>query len=267
MTVTLLGVPYDAASSFLRGAAEAPARIRRVLHSPAGNLWTELGADLGAPGALADAGDLTFPDEADSAAAREAITAGVAAVLAQGHRPLILGGDHAVTFPVLQAVHAAHGPLTVLHLDAHPDLYDEFEGDRYSHACSFARIMEAGLARRLVQVGIRAATGHQREQARRFGVETIDMTAWAAGARPRVEAPLYVSLDLDGLDPAFAPGVSHREPGGLTVRDVIGLLHGLPAPFVAADLVEFNPRRDLDGVTAAVAAKLLKELAGVMARD
>jgi len=264
MRVTLIGAPYDAASSFLRGAAEAPAKIRRVLFSPAGNLWTELGADLGAPGTLEDAGDLAVPE--GSAAARAAITTGVRAVLDRGGRPLVLGGDHAVTLPVIEGVHAVHGPVAVLHVDAHPDLYDEFEGDRYSHACPFARIMEAGLARRLVQVGIRAATGHQREQARRFRVETIDMAAWVAGARPTLDVPLYVSVDLDGLDPAFAPGVSHREPGGLSVRDLIALLHALPAPVVAADVVEYNPRRDVDGVTAVVAAKVVKELAGVMAR-
>lgn len=263
MPVTLVGAPFDAASSFLRGAAEAPAKIRRALFSPAGNLWTELGADLGALGTMNDGGDLSIPD--DPSAARAAITSGVRAALDRAERPLVLGGDHAVTLPVIEAVHVVHGPVTVLVVDAHPDLYDEFEGDRYSHACPFARIMESGLARRLVQVGIRAATGHQREQARRFGVETIDMEAWTAGARPTLDAPLYVSVDLDGLDPAFAPGVSHREPGGLTVRDLIGLLHALPPPVVAADVVEYNPRRDVDGVTAVVAAKLVKELAGVMA--
>jgi arginase family enzyme len=124
--------------------------------------------------------------------------------------------------------------------------------------------MEEGLATRLVQVGIRTANGHQREQARRFGVDTIDMRAWSAGARPAVTGPVYVSIDLDGLDPAFAPGVSHREPGGLSVRDVIGLVQALPSAPVGADIVEFNPSQDAAGVTAHVAAKLLKELAGAM---
>jgi arginase family enzyme len=154
--------------------------------------------------------------------------------------------------------------LTVLHIDAHPDLYDEFEGRRFSHACPFARIMEEGLAHRLVQVGIRTMNGHQREQARRFGVETIDMRAWADGVRPHVTGPLYVSIDLDGLDPAFAPGVSHREPGGLSVREVIGFVQALPHPLAGADIVEFNPSQDPLGLTAPVAAKLVKELVGRM---
>jgi arginase family enzyme len=156
--------------------------------------------------------------------------------------------------------------LSVLHIDAHPDLYDEFAGDRYSHACPFARVMEDGLADRLVQVGIRATTQHQREQADRFGVEVIDMQAWAAGTRPTVTGVVYVSLDLDGLDPGFAPGVSHREPGGLSVREVVGLIQGLSGPVIGADVVEFNPRQDTFGLTAVVGAKLIKELAAAMLR-
>ena len=261
-TPTLIGVPWDANSSFMRGAAAAPPLVREALLSPAGNMWSELGVDLGAPGAMADAGDLELQDSVD---APRLIEDTVRRLIASGGAPLAIGGDHAVTYPVVRAVASAHPGLTVLHIDAHPDLYDEFEGNRLSHACPFARIMEEGLASRLVQVGIRTANGHQREQARRFGVEVIDMRAWAAGTRPTVGGPIYVSIDLDGLDPAFAPGVSHREPGGLSVRDVIGLVHALPAPPVGADIVEFNPRQDPAGVTAHVAAKLIKELAGRVA--
>jgi len=120
--------------------------------------------------------------------------------------------------------------------------------------------MEERLATRLVQVGIRTATGHQREQAKRFAVEVIDMRAFDAGTRPTIDVPVYVSIDLDGLDPAFAPGVSHCEPGGLTVRNVVEIIQQLPGPIVGADIVELNPSRDPSGVTAMVAAKLLREL-------
>ena len=260
-TPTLIGVPWDANSSFMRGAADAPPLVRRALFSPASNMWSELGVDLGVPGCLGDAGDLRLTDSRD---ALGTIERAVGRLMDEGGAPLAIGGDHAVTYPVVRAVAARHPGLTLLHIDAHPDLYDEFEGSRLSHACPFARIMEEGLATRLVQVGIRTANGHQREQARRFGVETIDMRAWAAGTRPALTGPVYISIDLDGLDPAFAPGVSHREPGGLSVRDVISLLHALPAAPVGADIVEFNPARDVAGLTAHVAAKLLKELAGRM---
>lgn len=260
----LIGLPYDASSSWRRGPAEAPPLIRAALHSPAGNPWSEALRDITAPGGLTDAGDLPLPA---SAAARADIEAGIAALLAHPARPLALGGDHSVTYPVLRAVGPAHPRLTILHLDAHGDLYDTFEGDRYSHACPFARIMEERLAARLVQVGVRTMNGHQREQAARFGVEVIDMRAWARGARPAVEGDVYLSVDLDVLDPAFAPGVSHREPGGLSVREVLTVIQEMGGVMVGADVVEYNPREDLAGITATVAAKIVKEVASRMMAD
>lgn len=258
---TLLGVPYDAASSFRRGAAAAPPAIRAALTSPAGNSWTEGLVDLGVAGTVVDAGDVSLPD---AATARTRIEAGVAAVLAAGGRPIVLGGDHSITYPVLRAVRPQHPHLSVLHIDAHPDLYDEFQGDRYSHACPFARALEERLLDELVQVGIRTMNAAQRAQAERFGVDVIDMDAWVAGRRPSLAYPVYMSIDLDGLDPAYVPGVSHPEPGGLSVREVVTLIHGLEVPLVGADVVELNPELDSRGLTALVAAKLVKELAGRM---
>ena len=257
---TLLGCPYDASSSFLRGAAAAPPLIRAAIASPSSNRWSESLRDLGAPDALADAGDLDLSGDDP----RRTIELGARAIVERQDLPLSLGGDHSITYPLLRAVRPAHPRLTVLHLDAHADLYDELDGDRYSHACPFARAMEEGLADRLVQVGIRTLNQHQKVQADRFGVEVIDMRAWAAGARPEIGGPTYLSLDLDALDPAFAPGVSHWEPGGLSVRDVVTLIQGIGGPLVGADVVEYNPTRDPSGVTAYVAAKLVKEIAARM---
>jgi arginase family enzyme len=151
-----------------------------------------------------------------------------------------------------------------LHFDAHPDLYDEFLGNRHSHASPFARIMEEGLAKRLVQVGIRTVNGHQREQAERFGVEFVEMRNWRDDLTLDFDSPVYISFDLDALDPAFAPGVSHREPGGLSTRQAIGVIQRLRAKVVGADIVEFNPRMDPAQITAVVCAKLLKEIAAKM---
>ena len=260
--VAVLGVPWDTHSSFLRGAALAPKQIRAALHSGAMNLCAEGGLDLGADTRWHDLGDIAIPG--GDAAALAAITGAATDVLARGARLLTLGGDHAITFPLLRAFGPAHLGLTVLHLDAHPDLYDDFDGDRLSHACPFARALEEGLIRRLVQVGIRTLNPHQRAQAQRFSVEIITMRDWRATLDLSLSTPLYLSLDLDALDPAFAPGVAHHEPGGFTTREVLSIIQGLRVPLVGADLVELNPTRDPTGITAALAAKLLKELVAQM---
>lgn len=262
--VALVGVPWDEHSSFLRGAALAPPAIRAAMRSPSSNLSTESGLDLGTDPRFRDAGDL---DLTPGPGALETIERGVREAIGTGAHVVALGGDHAITYPVLRA-HAARYPgLALVQLDAHPDLYDEFEGDRLSHACPFARILEEGLARRLVQVGVRTLNAPQRAQAERFGVEVIEMRAWRPDLVISDDGPLYVSLDLDVLDPAFAPGVSHPEPGGLSTRDVIGLLERLRGRLVGADVVELNPTRDVSGATARVAAKLTKELLARLLSD
>ena len=206
-----------------------------------------------------------MPAEADDpAAVRQAIEAAVKGIAGSGRRPLLLGGDHSITYPILRGFRPTHPRLSILHFDAHGDLWDEFEGDRYSHACPFARIMEEKLADRLVQVGVRTMNGHQREQAGRFGVEVVEMKDWREGMRFDFDTPVYVSFDLDVIEPGLAPGISHREAGGLTVRQALGMVQSLRVPVVGADLVEFNPAVDRTGVTAAVSAKLVKELAGRM---
>ena len=267
----LLGVPYDAHSSYLRGPAEAPAAVRQALHSGSANWWTELGVEVDpAAGHWVDHGDVSLNnDDPDAVVSVLDAISGVVGELAARGAPLVaIGGDHLVTWPIVWALADRHGPLTIVHIDAHPDLYDELDGDRYSHACPFARIMEEGLARRLIQVGIRTATGHQREQAERFGVEMLELRTWD-GTLPEVAGPVYLSIDVDGLDPAFAPGVSHHEPGGLTTRQVLDVIHTLhrgPAPVVGADVVEINPRRDLHGMTAMLGAKLCRELLALVGR-
>jgi agmatinase len=260
-SVVVLGVPFDENSSFMRGPVEGPATIREALHSDSTNLCAETGLDLGADDRWKELGDLSLFRGTE---ALGQVEIAVGSLLEKGARVVTLGGDHSISYPILRAHAEKHPEMEVLQLDAHPDLYDELNGNRYSHACPFARVMEEGLVRRLVQVGVRTATAHQREQAQRFGVEMIEMRDWRPERLPRFEGPLYVTLDLDCLDPAFAPGVSHHEPGGLSVRDVIGILQGLNVAPVGADIVELNPRNDPSGVTAMVGAKLLKEILGRM---
>ena len=263
-TVAILGVPLDENSSFMRGPALAPLRIREVLHSGSMNLCAESGVDLGSEPRLTDLGDLALDE---STRAFKQIESAISSLVERHTRVLSLGGDHSVTYPIVRAYASSYPRLSILHFDAHPDLYQDYEGYRYSNACPFARIMEENLAARLVQVGIRTMNPHQQVQAERFGVEVIDMQSWQSGIRPALEGPIYLSLDMDALDPAFAPGVSHHEPGGLSTREVIQLVQGLPAPIVGADIVEFNPKRDPVGITAMAAAKFLKEITACMLQE
>ncbi len=257
----LVGFRHDENSSFMRGAADAPPLIREAFFSDSSNLWSETGIDLGRPHIFHDAGDVLPTAGTDMAAAIEDSVAGL---LSRNLRPLSLGGDHSITYPIIRAVSKRHPRLSILHFDAHPDLYDDFQGNRYSHASPFARIMEEQLVQRLVQVGIRTLNGHQREQAARFGAEVHEMKDWRDDLEFNFETPVYISVDIDGLDPAYAPGVSHREPGGLSTRQVLDLIHRVTPPVVGADIVEFNPRMDTGNITAMVCAKILKELSGRM---
>ena len=173
-SVSLLGIPHDENSSFMRGPAEAPALIRQELFSDARHLWTELGRDLATEGALRDLGDLDFSaaildssgSDSQSPTARDAwevIEQAVADAIAEGQPLISLGGDHAITHPIMRAVRRKHSKLTILHFDAHPDIYHDYEGNPRSHASPFARIMEEGLADRLIQVGTRTATARSEE--------------------------------------------------------------------------------------------------------
>lgn len=263
--IRLFGLPTDINSSFERGTAAGPAAIRAALHSDRGNLASELGPEIGVDIAFADDGDLPLVEDTprDDAAIRRH----VAMLQEDGEVPLALGGDHAVSFPLVEAAATCHGPVTILHFDAHPDLYDDFGGNPRSHASPFARICEAGHAKRLVQVGIRTLNGHCRAQAARFGVEIIPMAGFVPDSVPVLDGPLYISIDLDGLDPSAAPGVVHPEPGGLTVREILAVLHRQTAPIVGADIVEHHPGRDIGDVTAILGAKLVRELAALIDRN
>lgn len=260
--VALLGLPTDQHSSFLRGAAKAPPAIREALRSSHSHLTASNGVDVA--GVLHDLGDALLREDGDDfdrmvEAVRTAFAAGPA---------IVLGGDHAITYPVLAGIAAAGtAPPRIVHIDAHPDLYDDFEGDPLSHASPFARILEQGLATGLTQFGIRAVNGHLRDQIARFGVSAFAPDEHTQGLAALPAGPTYISIDLDGLDPAFAPGVSHHEPGGLSTREVLDVIWKTPGPVIGGDIVELNPDRDIHGMTATLAAKLVKELAARISAD
>jgi agmatinase len=257
-SVSVIGYPFDQNYSYLPGAGEGPVHIFDALHSDSSNMATETRLDLALEERFIECGNMAVSTYFEL----ESLTR---SVLARETRPIFLGGEHSITYPIIKAFAPLYPDLTVIHLDAHPDLYHDFEGNPYAHGCPFARIMEEGLVHRLIQIGIRTANPHQKEQADRFGVETIDMRQLQRQLPLfKIDHPVYISLDLDVLDPAFAPGLSHYEPGGMSVREVISVLQGIEARVVGADIVELNPTRDLNGMTAMVAAKFIKEIADKM---
>ena len=261
--ISILGIPFDANSSFMKGTARAPFRIREVLHSGSGNYCTQHAFDLSQCAEWKDTGDLPMETD-DPTVIFPRIQQAISDLLSSQQRVLSLGGDHSITFPIIQA-YAQHYPdLNLLQIDAHGDLYDNFEDNPYSHASPFARIMERKLVARLTQVGIRTLTPHQWEQVQRFDVQVHEMKDWKAQTDLQLKGPLYISLDMDAFDPAFAPGVAHHEPGGFTSREVLQLIDAIDVSIVGADIVEFNPDRDPTGITAMLAAKCLKELSGKM---
>lgn len=256
----ILGISFDAKSSFMRGAAQAPGRIRNELLSSAYNPFAESMREVLSPDWSTFEGIITpgsFQDIAPMTRER----------LKKNERYLFIGGDHAISYPLLQAQTELHGNLHILHFDAHGDLYDSLEGDRYSHACPFARILEDGLALSLTQVGIRTMTPQQQKVADQHGAHVVPMRNYREFDPSKLSGPLYISLDIDVFDPAFAPGVSHREAGGLDARTLIDWLQEISVPIVGADIVEYNPLRDPSGITVSLCYKLVKEILDAMARN
>lgn len=261
--VQLIGIPYDGNSSFLKGAALAPARIRLAGTDGSTNASAERIEEIRNGINYQDNGDLFIPDIRPEAVYSE-IKGKIQERLADNSKIICLGGDHSVSLPVIEAYAERYEGLHVLHFDAHADLYDNFDHNPFSHASVFARVMEKGKIRSLTQVGIRTLNKHQSQQAKRFDVRVIEMNSLSASFIQILRPPLYISIDLDVLDPAFAPGVSHHEPGGLSTRELLQLIQSIPVDIAGADIVEYNPVRDIHGMTAMVAYKVFKELVAKM---
>ncbi len=256
----IFGVPFDGKTCYLKGAAKGPQAIRAASTGEAINAWTELGVNLEEETAIADLGDVEVSGSFWEVFAK--IEDRVFEILEKGAVPVALGGDHSISYPIIKAFARRYQALDVLHFDAHPDLYEELYGDRYSHACPFARILEEGYVTNLIQVGVRAVTGQHRELAQKYGAKMIEMKDFVPNIKLDFVHPLYISIDMDALDPAFAPGVSHHEPGGLTTRQVIDMIHSLKVQIVGLDIVELNPDRDFCAITADAAVKIIMEILG-----
>lgn len=261
--IKLLGIPFDGNSSFLRGSALAPARIRLMDAEGSANRFAENGLEIVPGNTYLNVGDIHLVEQQPAKVFQE-IKGAVTTEIADGSKLICLGGDHSVSYPIIDAYVHVYRDLNILHLDAHADLYHSFDNNPYSHASPFARIMEMGKVRSLTQVGIRTLTQHQREQAKKYNVNIIEARYLNNEFIKHLKGPLYISLDIDVLDPAFAPGVSHHEPGGLTNRQVLDIIQRIAVPVVGADIVEYNPVRDVHNMTAMVAYKFMKEIVGSM---
>jgi agmatinase len=263
--VAFVGLPCDSQSSFRRGPAAAPGRIRLAYDGRCYNATTELGTDL--EGLVSDVGDW-FPGEGWEETFEE-YRARAEGLFMSEQVPFFAGGDHAVTVPLVAALEVLDEQVHVIQLDAHPDLYPEYGGDRGSHACVGARILEMEHVASLTQIGIRTLNAPQLAEVGRHGgrlgvFEARDMPVRMAelGHIPK-NAPVYVTVDLDAFDPAFAPGVSHPVPGGLSPRQILRLLQDSEWALVGMDAVEVNPSRDEGDRTSILAARLLHEGMGL----
>ncbi len=276
LDVALLGIPFDGGVSYRPGARFAPREIRQ--HSSLIRPYHPV-LDVSPFEILqvADVGDVDVnPLNIEDTHAR--VDRVVSAILEAGVVPICIGGDHSLSLATLRAVARRHGPVGVVHIDAHQDMWNEYFGNRYFHGTPFRRAVEEGLldTRRVVQVGIRGPVygPSDFDFARQHGVRTIraedvaqEGLGWVKAQLLAVRGgPVYLSFDIDGLDPAFAPGTGTPEVGGLTSREVLDLVRALVGlPLVGADLVEVSPPYDVANITSLLAANLLFEMVAVLA--
>lgn len=275
--VAVLGVPFDSGTSYRPGARFGPAHIRassKLLrtYNPVQDV------EPFAVQQVADAGDIAC-NPFDIAAAVEQIDAGARDVLDRSDRLVTIGGDHTIALPLLRVMHEVHGPIAVVHFDAHLDTWDTYFGAPLTHGTPFRRASEEGLIDRTgcLHVGIRGPL-YSREDLgddqvlgfQVIGAHDMDDLGWR-GAVERVaqrvgDRPTYVSLDIDVLDPAFAPGTGTPEAGGLTSRELLAILRSFARlNLVGADIVEVAPAYDHAEITGIAAAHAAYELVSAMA--
>ncbi len=264
LPLAFAGLPCDSQSTFRRGPAEGPSRIRLAYDGRCYNPTTELGADLA--GLVSDVGDWLPGGSWEET--REDYRFRAEELLMGEAGTLLRRGDHAITMPLVEALEVLEEPVHVVQLDAHPDLYPEFDGDRWSHACVGARILDMEHVASLTQIGIRTLNQPQLEVARRHAGRLTILEARDLSFRPSDlshipdGAPVYLTVDLDAFDPAYAPGVSHPVPGGISPRQALALIQEAPWRLVGMDVVEVNPSLDQGDRTAVLAARLLHEAMG-----
>ena len=264
-SVGLFGVPYDGTTSFRPGTRFGPAAIREVsngLETYCPQLHLDL-EDL----AFADLGAVDIPFGAPEpvvAMVRKATTA----VLGQGLKPLMLGGEHSISCGAVAAVAERYPDLLLVQLDAHADLRDEWLGARHSHACAMRRCLEVLPSGDLLQLAIRSGTKEEFSELQRTGRRMANVAALGETLASAQGRPIYLTVDLDWFDPAVLPGTGTPEPGGYRWQDFAELVEVLrPHHLVAADVVELAPQLDGSGVSSVLAAKVTRSLLLLLGRD
>jgi len=277
--LVVVGLPWDATSSYRRGAAAGPDAIRRATSRHLYNRFTEQGLDLAALWKVCDHGNVK--ETSDISKLKRSLASAIRLHDHSNHSTLFLGGDHFISYPCFSLMaQKCKRLLSLLCFDAHPDLYESYEGSRYSHATTVSRILEDNdlSSGNVCYVGIRASTSEQNERIRTLGLTaytTQDVYRRGCDAIASsiksilLNQPVYLSIDLDCLDPAFAPGVGNPQPGGLSTRQILEILHGIEGlEIVAADIVEYSPRFDSKArTTAFTSAILIKKMMGIMAKS
>ncbi len=257
--IRIIGAPFDGTVSFRPGARFGPAAIREA--SDGLETWSPvLDADL-IDLRYADAGDVALAP-GDTEAALGAIGLAVAEALEAGAMPFVLGGEHLVSLPAIEAVHARHPGLVVVQLDAHADQREDYLGVRLSHACVMRRAAEIVGDDAIRQLGIRSGTRAEYAFMRAHGALTTFRDDDLAALRDWIgDRPVYLTVDLDVFDPAFLPGTGTPEPGGIdwwTFQRFLGAVRG--CRFAGMDVVELAPQLDASGCSAVLAAKCVREM-------
>ncbi|MDQ7788744.1 MAG: agmatinase [Eubacteriales bacterium] len=258
-SMVIVGAPLDSTTSFRGGTRLGPRAIREMSYNLE-DYSIELGSEISNV-TFFDAGDLEFPlgyleeslNRIEQVADR---------IVGDGKIPVFLGGEHLITLPIVKAVAKHYPELVVIHLDAHADLREEYLGAKLSHATVMRRVSEIVSPSNLFQFGVRSATREEIIFARDNGYMSIDdVLGGLEEVTPILKGrPVYLTLDIDVVDPAFAPGVGTPEPGGIDSRELLQSVYYLyDLNVVGLDIVEVNPTYDVSGRTAALAAKVLRE--------
>jgi len=278
LDVAIVGVPFDGGTSYRPGARLAPREIRAQSSLIRPYSYFQKVAPFERLN-VADVGDIDAPPVSIEKC-YDAVEAGIGAIADAGARPIVIGGDHSVSLPILRALARRHGPLALVQFDAHIDTWDEYFGGKYFHGTPFRRAIEEGIidGKRFIQVGIRGPMYGEEDFAfhREHGITMIDIEqvkargiAWTVEqVRLALDGPAYMTFDIDAVDPAFAPGTGTPEVGGLTSHEAQQLVRGLAGlPLVGGDIVEVAPLFDGPGqITALLAANLMFEFLCVLAQ-